>query len=111
MQNEFLVTDASSLLNRPLNDVTSNTRLSGLFHDGRESSISGGIRAAHFGGHHDFFDEFTDDLTFFQVSNFPFRLQPLASHRVEMLNHEWILLQLRNAECEIQQSVIVCGTS
>src|SRR5260370_26736271 len=55
--------------------------------------------AAYFGGHYNLFDEFSDDLTFFQVSNFPFCLQPLASHTVETLNHEQIRLQLRNADC------------
>jgi hypothetical protein len=65
VQNEFLVTDSRSLLNRPLDYIASNTRFSGLFQDRRESSIAGGIRATQFGGNHDFFDQFTDSLTLF----------------------------------------------
>jgi hypothetical protein len=88
VQNEFVVTNSGPFLNRALDYVTSNTRLSRLFHDGRESGISAGVRTAQFGGNHDFFHELTYGLTLLQVSNFPFCLKPLASHTIETLNHE-----------------------
>ena len=44
------------------------------------SKGSFGIRSAELRGDHDFFDEFTDDLTFFEVGDFTFSLEPLATH-------------------------------
>jgi len=64
-----------------LDGFTSDVGLACLFQDSEEPCIAGRITAAEFGCDRDFFDEFSDDLTFFEVYDRAFRVEPLTSHR------------------------------
>ena len=76
-----LVTACSGALgDGTLDGFTGDVGLARLFQDREEPSIAGGITAAEFGCDRDFFNEFSDDLTFFEVHDRAFRVEPLTSH-------------------------------
>lgn len=80
-ERQFFVANTSTFFDRAFDDVARDAGFARFFNGSEQSRISGGVRPAHFGGDHDFFDEFSDDLTFFEVGDFTFGLEPLATHK------------------------------
>lgn len=79
-EHHFFVTDAGTFFNRAFDHVAGDTLFAGFFHRREETRIGAEIRAAEFGSDSNFFDDFADRLTFFQVNDCAFCVKPLASH-------------------------------
>ena len=71
---------AGALLDGPLDHIPAHALPPRLLKGGEKPGIPGRIRAAELRGDHDFLDQFTDNLPFFQVGDFTFSLEPLATH-------------------------------
>ena len=80
LHHQFVVADARAFLDGAFDDVARHAGLARLFDRGRKPRIPGGIGPAELGGDHDFFDQFADELAFFQTGDFSFCMEPLATH-------------------------------
>ncbi len=80
LELEFFTADAGAFLDRALDHVAGHALLARFLHDGGEARVADGIGPAHFRGDHDFFDQFTGRLTFFEAGDLAFGVEPLTSH-------------------------------
>ena len=77
---DFFVEEPGSLLDAAFDGIPVNAGLFGFLDGDVESRIQVGIRAAEFGGDHDFANEFADDLALFLGVGLASCLFPLRSH-------------------------------
>src|SRR6185503_9532041 len=84
LHDELVVADARPFFDGALDDVARNAGPARLIHDGRQAGVSRRLRAAEFRRHHDFLHQLSDDLAFLQSGNFPFSVQPLATHTLAL---------------------------
>ena len=81
LHHQLFGADSRAFLDGAFDDIPGHGGFPGLFHGGKKAGVALGFRSAEFGGNHDFLDQFSDDLTFFEVGDFPFCLQPLTTHK------------------------------
>ena len=80
-EHEFLITDARALLDRALDHIAGHRCSPRFFHGGEKPRVAFCVWSAGLRRDHDFLHEFADDLAFFEVRHFAFRMEPLSSHR------------------------------
>ena len=73
---------------RALDHIAGDAGLLRFFHGGKQPGVRVELRAAELRGDGDFFDEFADDLTLFQVNDRALCMEPLTSHKAPSLGAE-----------------------
>jgi len=79
----FFVGETSTLFDGAFDGVSGHGTLARFLDGGGKACVQVGIGAAHFGGDHDFTDEFNDDLTALLRVGFTTGLFPLSTHGVK----------------------------
>ena len=80
LEHEFIVADTGALFDRALDHITRHALLPGFLHRGKEPGVRRHIGSAEFRRDGDFFDDFADRLTLFQVNDRALSVEPLTSH-------------------------------
>ena len=81
LQHELVVAGAGTLPDGPLDHIARDTLFLRLLNGGEQARVAGWIAPAELGRDGDFLDDLADGLTFFQVNDRAFCVEPLTSHK------------------------------
>lgn len=96
LHDEFFIADARTFVDGALDGILGDAVLLRFFHGGEKPRVGGNIRAAHFGGHGNFADQFAGRAAFFEAGDQSFSMKPLASHSWKTITEQRVNIQPPN---------------